>query len=501
LPAYRRIIFDEAHNLEDTAIKHLGIDISLNGILKQLNNLYNIVNSKEKGILQFVKNSILFKSKISKKERILNLFGEKLFPELIYLKNETELSFEIIKNYFAGIQPMSAFERRRAAQFAGFKIRLTLEITETSVYFENCEAQLIELSKLFAALSKNIEYIIKRYSEAAELEPCSDDEQIKNDLNVSKSRIDAIFIALTNFNKPPDRENTVRWVECDNLTKREIKLFAVPIDISKLFFESVALPHKTLLFTSATLAINKKFDFLKKSFGIDKLPADSIAEIILDTPFDYKNQSLLVIPSDLPLPDEHEFTAVTTQFLKRLFAVCESNAFVLFTSYSQLRKSANELRDELEMMGFTLFIQGERPRGKLLDSFKKSRKSLLFATDSFWEGVDVKGDALESVILFKLPFKTPDDPIIEAKNELLLKQGKNPFYEYQLPKAVIKLKQGIGRLIRTKNDIGIVVILDKRIKSKNYGSTFFNSLPPLPIIYNTADNCLVNINNFFMGNM
>ena len=490
LPAYKRIIFDEAHNLEDAAIKHLGIDISRNGIIKTLNFLYNTFQGKERGILQYVKNSVIFKSKIKKKEKILALFDQKIMPLINSLKNDVDLSFDIIKNYF-----IKNYSKREI--FQGFKLRITGEIAADPEFFENCESVLIDLIKQFLELAKYLETLLKNFKIESETSESETDEIIKNDLGYVKIKIDSIHRALSGFINPQDIENTVRWTECPNTQKKEIKLFAAPIDISKLFFNSVVLPHKTVIFTSATLTVNKKFDFLKKIFGMDILSADSTLECILDTPFDYKNQAVFTIPSDLPFPDDFNFTSQTNSFLKKLLLMNERSAFLLFTSYSQLKKTADYLRNELESFDFNIFVQGEKPRSLLLESFKKYRKSILFATDSFWEGVDVQGEALELVVLFKLPFKTPDDPVLEAKNELLVKSGKNPFFEYQLPKAVIKLKQGVGRLIRTKNDYGAIAILDKRIKVKLYGQTFINSLPDMKIIYAPSENCLDEISNFF----
>ncbi|HPG29971.1 MAG TPA: helicase C-terminal domain-containing protein, partial [bacterium] len=490
LPAYKRIIFDEAHNLEDAATKHLGIDISRNGIIKTLNYLYNTFQGKERGVLQYVKNSIIFKSKIRKKEKILSIFGERIMPAINSLKNEIDISFDIIKNYF-----LKKYSKRDV--FQGFKLRITGEIAAEPEFFENCESVIIDMIKQFIELSKSLDLLLKTFKNECETAASETDEIIRNDVGFAKIKIDSIYRALSDFINPQDIDNTVRWTECSNAQKKEIKLFAAPIDISKLFFNSVALPHKTVVFTSATLTVNKKFDFLKKIFGMEILSEDSILECILDTPFDYKNQAILTIPSDLPFPDDFNFTAETNSFLKKMLIMNERSAFLLFTSYSQLKKTADYLRNELEAFDFNIFVQGEKPRGLLLESFKKYRKSILFATDSFWEGVDVQGEALELVALFKLPFKTPDDPVLEAKNELLVKNGKNPFFEYQLPKAVIKLKQGVGRLIRTKNDYGAITILDKRIKVKSYGQTFISSLPDMKIIYGPSEKCLSEISNFF----
>ncbi len=353
------------------------------------------------------------------------------------------------------------------------------------------------LIKLYNIIYKTLEEVLKKVKSKTADEENNTIASIKSDLISAKGRIEAVVASINAFIKPQEIENIVRWVECPNVDKKEFRLYAMPLDISKMFFESVILPHKTMIFTSATLTINDKFDFFKNSFGISALEKNNVSELILDTPFNYQRQVIFTTPSDISLPDEPEFTVETCNMLGKILLSTERSAFVLFTSYSQLSKTSNELRDMLEENGYHVFIQGEFPRSYLFDSFKKHRKSVLFGTDSFWEGVDAQGDMLEIVIIYKLPFRSPDEPVVEAKVELLKKKGKNPFNEYQLPKAVIKLKQGIGRLIRTKTDRGAIIIFDKRIITKYYGRVFLNSLPPMEIKYLPANDCILSIENFF----
>ena len=196
------------------------------------------------------------------------------------------------------------------------------------------------------------------------------------------------------------------------------------------------------------------------------------------------------IPSDIPLPNDKNFTFEIKDFIKELVRRAKGNTFILFTSYSSLNYMYYMIKDDLEEEGYDLFIQGMAPRNQIVNMYKMSRKPVLFGTDSFWEGVDVKGDKLSSVIIVKLPFKVPSDPVVEAIIENLNNEGRNAFLEYQIPESIIKFKQGIGRLIRSKDDRGIITILDTRTIKKRYGKLFLDAIPTRNIIIKTKNDIL-----------
>ncbi|HON55584.1 MAG TPA: helicase C-terminal domain-containing protein [bacterium] len=497
LPEFRRLIIDEAHNIDDTAIKHLGADFSSAGLDKILSKFYHLWHGKEKGKLAYIRNKIIFDSKIEKKEKILEFINNEVIVNIKELRDEQKEYFLIIKNYFCERQ-----NSKKNNLLKSLKIRITDDILCDKYYLDECEILLSELLKKYNELSKKIEKAIKLYEKLISDNDKESQKEINNtiinELTAIMRKIDSISANIKEFVNPQNFDNNVRWIEIPNIEKDHIEFYSMPIDVSEIFFESVIVPHKTIIFTSATLTISKEFNFFKKSLGVDKLEEDNITKLILDTPFNYKEQAKLIIPRDLPEPDNETFTDRTSNFLKDLLFKTERNTFLLFTSYLQLQKTLNKLRAELSEAKFNVLVQGEESRRQLIDKFRKQYKSVLFATDSFWEGVDVRGDALEIVVLFKLPFKTPDDPIVEAKTEYLKRHRHNAFNEYQLPKAVIKLKQGVGRLIRTKNDKGIIVILDNRIKTKNYGSKFLKSLPAdIPIVYEVCKECMNEIEFFF----
>ena len=421
LPNFDAVVFDEAHTLEDVATGYLGIEISNFKVKYFLDSILNPQSGK--GILGRISN-------LSRRKR------ENIEKKL----NETRVA---AKSLFSGI--ISEF---------GEDSKI-LRIRTKNFIFNYLQEPLSGLTSMLKELLDNVK---------------KDDERIEiKSLVLRGEEINSGLDAIINMSL----SEYVYWIEIlDRPRRPKYSICAAPIDISDEFTDKVLNKVRPVIFTSATLSTNGNFEFVKRGLGISK--AD---ELLLGSPFDYHGNALLYIPEDMPDP-KLEFESYQKEVIaeiKRTLLLMSGRTFVLFTSFRMMNAVYDVLKEDLKRLN--VLRQGDAPRYKLLEQFKCGSGSVLLGTSTFWQGVDVPGKALECVIITKLPFTVPDNPIIEAKMELLRSQGKNPFICYSLPQAIIMLKQGFGRLIRTKEDIGMVAILDPRIKTRSYGKSFLNALP------------------------
>jgi ATP-dependent DNA helicase DinG len=263
-----------------------------------------------------------------------------------------------------------------------------------------------------------------------------------------------------------ENKSCVYWIERRG---RGIFLQATPIDVSQLLDQRLFDKLDTVVLTSATLAVSGCFEFVKKRLGLRHT-----RELVVPGHFDYQTQSLLYVPQHLPDVRTPGFTAAAADEIAKLLKLTSGRAFVLFTSYQQMRQVYDRISFDID---YPTLLQGTGPRNALLEEFRNTPNCVLFATSSFWQGVDVPGDQLSCVIIDKLPFAVPSDPVVDARIRMLREDGGNPFFDYQIPQAAIALKQGFGRLIRSRTDRGLLVLLDNRITKQRYGQVFFDSLP------------------------
>jgi ATP-dependent DNA helicase DinG len=262
----------------------------------------------------------------------------------------------------------------------------------------------------------------------------------------------------------------VRWAERRG---RGIFLRVSPLDVSEEFHRTILESAEAVILTSATLSAAGRFDFLRSRLGIREA-----REFQAASPFDYARQAILYVPRHLPDPRSPRFVDAAVEEIRGILEITRGRALVLFTSLEAM-ETTHRLMDG--RVPFPLMVQGQAPRTELLDRFREDVASVLFATRSFWQGVDVVGEALSCVIIHKLPFGFPGDPVLEARLEYIQWQGGDPFWEYQVPSAIITLRQGLGRLIRSGQDCGALCILDNRLLSRAYGRAFLESLPPCPV--------------------
>jgi len=272
----------------------------------------------------------------------------------------------------------------------------------------------------------------------------------------------------------------------------------VPLDLAPILRDLLFDRLTTVALTSATLAAGGEFDFLESRVGLSAAPSPVTVREILPSPFNYPEQCLFGVPSDLadPREDEAAHDAGVVRVISELAWASDGGIFALFTSHAALRRAANELRASLPPR-WPILVQGERSRDQLLRRFREAGNAILLGTDSFWEGVDVPGRALRVLLLCKLPFKVPSEPLTAARLERLAEQGEDGFMGYLLPHAALKLKQGFGRLIRSSTDVGVVVLLDRRVLAKRYGPQVLSGLPPAERVIGTWNEVRTKCEDFF----
>jgi DNA polymerase-3 subunit epsilon/ATP-dependent DNA helicase DinG len=371
-------------------------------------------------------------------------------------------------------QAIAAFVKGRSEDTRGYDARLRLtpalrertEWQDVELAWENFSLRMLSIND---GLTK-ITAIMERFCEGSEL----DDDAFKASLMAQAShnvelrgRGDAVIV------RPSDEQ--VSWLESSH-HGTEVSLHAAPLHVGAALDRHLFSAKESVVLTSATLSTGASFRYLR-----DRLGLTECGELLVDSPFDYAASTLIYIPTDIPEPERPHYQQSVVRAVTGLCTATGGKALVLFTSYNQLAQTVREARPVLEQQQILVLAQEPGGRGasrrQLLENFKKNDRAVLFGAASFWEGVDVVGDALSLLIIARLPFAVPSDPVVAARSE----QCADPFKEYSLPRAILRFKQGFGRLIRSKTDRGVVVVLDRRILTKTYGQSFIRSLPPCTV--------------------
>jgi ATP-dependent DNA helicase DinG len=372
------------------------------------------------------------------------------------LCRDVEASLQRNRTYTTGLSGALKSLRERSAFFFSL-----LPEGEGRFAFENRREFLEENGEEFLGLQRSLTHI------GSELEnlPSKPEEVFAFARRAQELQVQLGFVM-----EAEDR-NTVFWIE-RRRTGREklnVSLQATPIDVGPVLRECLWSKLDTVVLTSATLAVGGGFDYIRQRLGIEHA-----RDLVLPSHFDYQNQAILYVPPDLPDPRTPQFQIKAAERIRRLLEITRGRAFVLFTSYAQMRDIYQRLLGKVE---FPMLLQGDAPKNALLEEFRLTPNCVLFATSSFWQGVDVQGEQLSCVIIDRLPFAVPSDPVVAARVKAIDAEGGNAFFQYQVPAAVITLKQGFGRLIRSLHDRGVLALLDNRILKKQYGRVFVESLP------------------------
>jgi ATP-dependent DNA helicase DinG len=456
LPDFTRLILDEAHHVEEVASNFLGDEASSAEFYKILDYLYARHRRKEdSGILARIRSNIFSPSL---QNSIRSQLDSYCIPRIQTLREKAADIFFRICNL-----PCFSLDSDKIALDDKFKL--------------DCG----EIDKDIEQFSRSIgEYI--RQLKALKEDCDRENENLSSEVAAVISRMEKFNAGLVRV-WDASEENWIYSLEYNRRSSvNYVQFKSYPLNVGDILHRELFHGMKTSILTSATLSINKNFKYLNQRLGIDNFDPDYLISKIIDSPFDFKKQAVLAVPHDMPLSDNENFLPMVIPHLVKLVETMEGRTFLLFTSYRMLERCGQLLNERFKGTDFNILVQGESPRSVLLNKFKKLDKAVLLGTDSFWEGVDVPGRDLECVVLMKLPFRVPTDPVIKARTEFLKKQGNDPFLHYSVPQAVIRFKQGFGRLIRNTQDKGVIIVLDKRILEKSYGKTFLSSLPEIKML-------------------
>ncbi len=471
LPPFQRVVFDEAHNMERSATSYFSENMNRFSVSRQLGRLFRRRKGRSLGLAGRL-SSLVDRSR----------YGGDVVGDL---ERMTQQVAERAETLDASVLASLGTELTR--RYAG-EIR---EETRTELL-----DPMAELHDALLSLVSTVQKILEAIPESSLETPEAYETRIV------RERLEGFGSLCQAFSQYDEIREKVFWAERSRLPSGDVyaQFVVTPLDLSTLMREAVFEPYDTVVCTSATLTVRNDFGFWLRRVGLSGFELRVIETVVLPSPFPYREHVLLGVPVDAPEPTQEErYADFVAEFVADVLELSEGGGLVLFTSYGMLRRVYEAASPRLAKRGITVLKQGDEDRARLLGTFNTDIASVLFATDSFWEGVDAPGETLKVVIICRLPFRVPSDPVIKARMEAIDASGGNSFGEYALPTAVMRLRQGFGRLMRRASDRGIVLILDSRVVKKSYGDLFLDSLPDASRSLSPSRSLLSEIEHFLYG--
>ena len=472
LPPYRHIVFDEAHGIENAATSFFSESVNRFKLNKLINQMYRRRKNSESGHLCSL-------AILSSNEEKASQAYESVNKIKLALANVEIAAKDLLINDY------------------------TMRLYEATA--RNFGPLLVAIGELSRALG-TFTGIVREVMEGIADE--DHDAPFYWESKTILRHLESYVILLKNFSIWDEKQDEVFWIQKKKLPpemQRDagdaeyVTFTQTPLDISHLMHEGVFEPMESVICTSATLKTGRDYNYWMNRTGVTLAGKDRIIKGEFPSPFPYNKNMLFAVPLDAPFPDSIQFQQYVEMALPRLIQAAAGRTLVLFTSYESLKSAHRTVSATMRGFSGRIMKQGDDDNAKLLDAFKKENESVLFATDSFWQGVDIPGESLSQVIIVKLPFTVPNDPVFVARAEAIEKRGASSFMELSVPEAVIKFRQGIGRLIRRSDDRGVVVVLDRRIYEKRYGSIFAASMPECKRIYQPLSDITAKINSFIFN--
>jgi ATP-dependent DNA helicase DinG len=505
LPPYRHLVLDEAHNVEDAATAHLGVEATRRGLFRSLARL----DRNGRGVLSAIQDQLGGDPERGAAKAHRSRIEERIRPALDEARSGLSL-------FMDDLEPL--------APTTGEPVRLGVGSAEEPLMRAGLRERYDTVMTGFLDLERRIAELRSRIEMDSAWAESLDGRLL--DLRSSERRLETARRALRlALNPPADAPEFVRWMELRRTGRRKtgnLALAAAPVEVGRLLREGMFERLESGVLTSATLTTRGRFDFMRQRLGLEtgrqtddpdlapqydevETPAQtdddddvlSVVEAAFPSPFDFGRQTLFCVPTDLPdaAASHDEFQEASARAVESLARLTEGGLFVLFTSHGAVRRVAALLRRQ--GLPWPLFVHGEAQRARLLGDFIEAGDGILLGTASFWEGVDVPGHPLRGLVIQKLPFRVPTEPITEARVEALERHGGNAFWDFMLPHAALRLKQGFGRLVRSRDDRGAVVLLDDRILRKRYGRYLRDSLPPAPLVKGPWDEVMMALRKFY----